>query len=288
MSQTVLVVGASGYLGAEVAASLQARGHSVVGTYCTTPTPLADVRFDFWTDDPVALADAHDPDTIVFAAAVERADVDTVDTDTGDDFERAVRRLARAGRDRRLVYVSSAAVFDGQDGRYAETASRSPTDAYGRRLATAEDVVREGCPDHAILRTDYLFGFGRQGLDDRLAGTRTAVNAGESVAYFTDMYRSPVLVTEAADAVAALVEGCATGVVHVPAPRTSVYSFHRNAMAALEEPTEYVERDSIPPDLDVAPDRSLASNRFASLGGFEPTPVGPALREQGGETPLDR
>ena len=277
----VLVVGASGFLGNAVANELREADHRVVGTYCSTPTPEADTRFDFWTDDVGALAEKHDVDTVVFAAAVEYGgEADTGETAAGPDFERAARRFARGCRDRRLVYVSSAAVFDGSEGRYSETADRSPIDDYGRRLVTAEDVFRDHCDDVAILRTSYLFGFSAGNLDDRLARTRDAVTAGESVAYFEDMYKSPVLVTEAAEAVRVLVESEATEVVHAPAPRTSVYEFHRDAMAALGHDASLVERDSIPPEMTVAPDRALSSDRFASLVGFEPSSVESGLGDQ--------
>jgi dTDP-4-dehydrorhamnose reductase len=274
----VLVVGASGFLGRAVATELHDAGHRVVGTYCSTPTPRAGVEFDFWTDDVRALVGEHDVDAVVFAAAVEYGgEADTGATAAGPGFERAVARFARGCRDCRLVYISSAAVFDGIEGRYPETAERSPIDEYGRRLVTAEDVVQEHCSDVAILRTSYLFGFIGGRLDDRLARTRDAVTEGEPVAYFDDMYKSPLLVTEAAEAVRALVESEATGVVHAPAPRTSVYEFHRDAMAALGYDPSLVERDSIPPDMNVAPDSSLSSDRFASLVGFEPSSVGSGL-----------
>ena len=281
----VLVVGASGYLGRAVATELREAGHRVVGTYCSTPTREADTQFDFWTDDVGALADEHDVDTVVFAAAVEYGDeADTGKTAAGPDFGRATERFARGCRDRRLVYVSSAAVFDGIEGQYTETADRSPIDDYGRRLVTAEDAVRDHCSDAVILRTSYLFGFSAGNLDDRLARTRDAVAAGEPVAYFEDMYKSPVLVTEAAEAVRVLVESEATGVVHVPTPRTSVYEFHRDAMRELGHDHSLVERESIPPEMTVAPDRSIASDRFASLVGFEPSAVGDGLRSQSADS----
>ena len=277
----VLVVGASGFLGRAVATELRESGHRVVGTYCSTPAPETDIQFDFWTEDVGVLADERDADTVVFAAAVEYGgDADTGETAAGPDFQRAAERFARGCRDRRLVYVSSAAVFDGTRGRYPESADRSPIDDYGRRLVTAENAVRDHCSDAAILRTSYLFGFSGGQLDDRLARTRDAVSAGESVAYFEDMYKSPVLVSEAAEAVRVLVESEATGIVHVPAPRTSVYEFHRDAMAALGHDPSLVERDSIPPEMTVAPDSSLSSDRFESLVGFEPSSVESGLGEQ--------
>ncbi|WP_135363775.1 sugar nucleotide-binding protein [Halosimplex halophilum] len=285
MTETVLVVGASGYLGRSVAWRLRRLDNRsdrrVLGTHCSDPGPTAEVGFDFWTDDVAELVAEHGVDTVVFAAAVEYGgDADTGESGVDATFAERAERFAAGVADTRVVYVSSASVFDGTGSRYVESDSRSPRDDYGRRLVTFEDAVEDHCDDATVLRTSYLFGFSTGRLDRRLARTRDHLDRGESVAYFTDMYKSPVLVTEAADAVAALVDGDATGVVHVPTPRISVYDFHCEAMRALGYDPDPVERDSIPEGMDVAPDTSLASERFDSLVDFEPSAVGEGLRSQ--------
>jgi dTDP-4-dehydrorhamnose reductase len=284
MTETVLVVGASGYLGRAVAWRLRERDDEdrrVLGTYCSDPGPTAEVRFDFWTDDVGDLVDEHDVDTVVFAAAVEYGgDRDTGASGVDVAFAERAERFAAACTDARLVYVSSAAVFDGHDAPYAESDPRSPRDDYGRRLVAFENAIEDRCDDAAVLRTSYLFGFSTGRLDHRLARTRDHLDRGESIPYFTDMYKSPALVTEAAETVAALVDGDATGAVHVPAPRISVHEFHCEAMAALGYDPDTVERDAIPESMDVAPDLTLASERFDSLVDFEPSAVGPGLRSQ--------
>ncbi|WP_459192180.1 SDR family oxidoreductase [Halosimplex sp. J119] len=281
MTETVLVVGASGYLGRSVAERLHETGYRVVGTYCSSPAPTASVEFDFWTDSVTAILEEHDVDIVVYAAANEYGgDVDTGESDVADPFDERAERFAAACADRRVVYVSSAAVFDGTDRRYVESDPRSPRDQYGQRLVTFEDAFDEHCPDSIFVRSSYLFGFSRGRLDHRLARTREHLERDEPIAYFTDMYKSPILVTELADAIRALVDGDATGVLHAPAPRVSVYEFHCEAMRALGYEPDLVERDAIPPEMDVAPDTSLSSERFASLVGFEPSAVRPALRSQ--------
>ncbi|WP_415381359.1 SDR family oxidoreductase [Halosimplex sp. TS25] len=286
MTETVLVVGASGYLGRSVAERLHEDGYRVVGTYCSSPAPMASVQFDFWTDDVSPILEAHDVDAVVYAAANEYGgDADTGEADVDDPFDERAERFAADCAGRRVVYVSSAAVFDGTDRRYAESDPRSPRDQYGRRLATFEDAFDEHCDDVVALRSSYLFGFSRGRLDHRLARTREHLERGEPIAYFTDMYKSPVLVTELAETIRTLVGEEATGVLHAPAPRVSVYEFHCEAMRALGHDPAPIERDEIPPEMDVAPDTSLSSERFESLVGFEPSAVAPALRSQRDERP---
>jgi len=291
MTETVLVVGASGYLGRSIAWRLRECDdvdRRVIGTYCSDPGPTAEVRFDFWTDDVGELVDEHGVDTVVFAAAVEYGgDRDTGASAVDAAFAERAERFAAGCADARLVYVSSAAVFDGRDAPYVESDPRSPRGDYGRRLVAFEDAVDAHCDDAAVLRTSYLFGFSTGRLDPRLARTRDHLDRGESVAYFTDMYKSPVLVTEAAETVAALVDGDAVGPVHVPTPRISVYEFHCEAMAALGRDPEPIDRDSIPEGMDVAPDLSLSSQRFDDVVDFEPSAVGSGLRSQVGSGERD-
>lgn len=294
MTETVLVVGGSGYLGRSVVDRLDSgetaepagsaemvQEYRVIGTHCSTPAPTTDVRFDFWTDDVGPILEEYDVDVVVYAAANEYGgDVDTGDTDAGGDFADCAERFAAQCAGRRVVYVSSAAVFDGTERRYVESDTRTPPDEYGERLVAFEDAFADHCDDLAVMRTSYLFGFSLGTLDHRLARTRERLRDGESVAYFTDMYKSPVLVTEAAETVTALVGSEATGPVHVPTPRMSVYEFHCEAMRAFGYDPGPIERDSIPVDMDVAPDTSLDSERFDPVVGFEPSSVRGGLESQ--------
>jgi len=278
-ARTTLVVGASGRLGGAVTAHLRDAGHRVAGTYCSTPVLWADVQFDFWTDDLRPLLSEYGADAVVFAASPEYGgELDTGRTSVTSTFEERAHAVVEACRDCRLVYVSSAAVFDGDDGGYVESDDSSPPDDYGRRLVAFEDSVRELSPDHVCLRTSYQFGVSRGALDPRLERTRRAVETGTPVTYFADMYKSPVAVTDVAAAVASLVAGDATGVLHVPAPRTSVYDFHRDAMAALGYNADLIEAGSIPEWEDVACDRSLSSERFEQVVPVEVQSVHDALR----------
>lgn len=272
-----LVVGASGFLGSKVTEGLRAAGVDVVGTAFDGTVPVTGVetvRYDFWEDDLERILD-ETIDRVVLAATVETDHDRSLET-----FTQAVDRFVDACGDRRIVYVSTDAVFDGEAGRYDEHARPSPTDEYGRRGRLFERRIEGRCPDHCIVRVSYLYGFSKGGLDPRLARTRSRIRAGETVAYFEDAYKSPIAVSDAAEVIARLTRADTTGVVHAAAPRSSIHEFHRTAMAALGEPTERVVPEPVPSGIDYPHDTSLVSARGGVIE-FEPRSVRAVLEGRG-------
>lgn len=132
-------------------AALRRAGVETHGTYQAEVTPDAS-PFDFWQDDITPLLTKTGADTVIFAAAVE------TDAKAAQLAERAERFFgACAGR--RVVYLSSDAVFDGLRGNYTEDDPPSPATLYGKNLVAVEKIVRERCPDACVVRPSYLYGF---------------------------------------------------------------------------------------------------------------------------------
>jgi len=238
----VLVVGGTGLVGSAVVSRTG-------GTAASRRT-----GFDFFADDPRDLVATHDPDAVVVAAAtVERQSVPV------PEYVDAVGAFVDAFADRRLVYVSGDAVFDGSDGRYEPGDVRTPSGDYGRRLQVFEDQV-ERHDDGVVVRPSYVYA--GDPLSPRLADARAALAGGGSCQRYDDIYRSPAHADDVAAAVAELAAGDWVGVFHVPGPRLSVYEFHERALSALGVDTTDLEPVSAPEDASVARDRSLAGPRF--------------------------
>lgn len=271
MTSRALVGGASGFLGRAVVDALRTAAVTTRGTHHGESLEGATLAFDFFGDDPTALPLA-DVDAVVFAAHVERTDHDRRRFLAAAD--RFVAACADAGV--RLVYVSSAGVFDGDAGSYVESDIPTPKSRYGRRLRAFERRVAD-LDDACVLRPGYLFGYARGTLDPRLACTRDRLLSGEAVRYYDDMYKSPVAVTDAAHALAALALGAHRSVIHVPTPRTSVWAFHRAGAKALGLSYRRVRGEPMPPDPSLHRNTSLRSERFDDAVGFRPRSVARAL-----------
>lgn len=173
---TVLVTGATGFVGGRVARRLRDRGDTVVAFVRTPADDLADLGVD---QRQVSLLDlqaiqgaAEDADAIVHAAAVAGPDLATA-TEVNVQGTRAIAGAALLS-ETRLVHVSTTSVYDlaaSGDGVVDENAARVARDgeplvsssgsAYATTKALAEDqvarAVRNGLVG-TVLRPPAVLG----------------------------------------------------------------------------------------------------------------------------------
>jgi dTDP-4-dehydrorhamnose reductase len=200
----LLVIGATGFLG-----GCLIRSH--------------DTRFERFALDRIA-CDVTDPRSVhsafekarpeVVALTAALADIDRCEREP--DLARAInvngaeniaRECARTGA--RLLFTSSAAVFDGDADEYLETASPNPLSVYGKTKAEAEHVIRKLVPDAAIVRLSLALGFsphgGTNALLDKLKSafrrgnpiyapadeSRNAIDASSLTQWILDLAHAP-------------------------------------------------------------------------------------------------
>lgn len=126
------------------------------------------------------------------------------------------RRLAESGL--KVVFFSSNAVFDGEQGGYAEDAPTRPIQEYGRQKREVELGLPEATAGRClILRIGRVVGV-RKGdgtLPDEMARRLTA---GERVDAAQDQVFTPTLVDDIPPTLQALQQIDAAGVFHVAGP----------------------------------------------------------------------
>ncbi|YCK37606.1 sugar nucleotide-binding protein [Actinomadura sp. ATCC 39365] len=205
----LLVVGGSGFLGAELVRRGAAAGHEVTATCHTRPGKTAGVA---WAPldvrrraDVEALVAAVRPEAVVNAAFRQH---DWATTATGA----ANVALAAAAAGSRLVHVSSDTVFSGAAVRYDETCLPDPITPYGAAKAAAETVVAAVAPDAVIARTSLIVGGGGSSHEALVHALATGATKG---VLFTDDVRCPVHVADLAAALLELAAAGPPGVRHV-------------------------------------------------------------------------
>ncbi len=124
--------------------------------------PVGRPEFDLADLASVARAlEALRPDVIVNAAAYTAVDKAEAEAESArlvnaEGAAAVAQAAARIGAP--LIHISTDYVFDGQSDRpYREDDPTGPTGVYGRTKLEGERRVAEACPDHAILRTAWVY-----------------------------------------------------------------------------------------------------------------------------------
>ena len=261
-----VVIGSSGFVGRTIAEFLPAETLTTHHHHARFPNSKP---YDFFEDAPDFLPPP--PATLVFAAAVERAAAEP-------EVVIAMRRLLSRLEGYRLVYLSSDAVFGGSKGNYLETDRPDPVTPYGKTLVACETLIRSALPDYLIIRPSYVYGFSGNVLDKRLARARADLMAGQSFGAFSDMFKSPLGVTQLAEAVVRLARSSLVGTLHVAGERLSVYDFYTQAMRALGVAAEGLQPEPMPNTPILPRDTSLDSSSWQTWFGLRPLSVAKTLK----------
>src|ERR1700730_4896057 len=192
----LLLIGASGFLGAYAARRFPESFDIFTGSRAAVVDSRS-VQIDI-TD--VSSVDATfqrvKPDAVLLLAAL--SDIDRCEAEPDLAFATNVRgpenvAHACARSNARLLFTSSAAVFDGSKHGYTEDDAPTPLSVYGETKARAEAAVLAILPSTIILRIALAIGFaGKKGTNAMLENLSARWACGSPVATPTFEYRNPI------------------------------------------------------------------------------------------------
>ena len=211
----IVLIGANGQLGSDLAEVLVTRGHDLV------PLTHADIEVTDRASVDAAL-DAHHPDLVMNMAAFHKVDV------CEEEVERTfavntfgVRELALACRahDAALLHMSTDYVFGGDRMRhtpYVETDTPAPINAYGVSKLAGEQFVRYLLERYYIFRVTGLYGVaGSSGKGGNFVELMLRLaREGKDIRVVDDQRMTPTYTVDLAQQIAAVVETGPYGLYH--------------------------------------------------------------------------
>jgi dTDP-4-dehydrorhamnose reductase len=219
----ILITGLNGVVGWSIFSEAR-HVHDVVGTYRKRHPAFLGKLFH-----RINLSDAEEvkafvvkarPEYVIHAWAMCDLDV----CETAPHVARAVnvegtRKLIQAVQQlpnlKKLVYISTDHVFDGESAPYQEGDEPVPKHVYGRTKVEAEMLVKDTGFPHLIVRPGLVLGQSAQGNVGPRDFLLARLRAGKPITYFTDEWRTPIGSEELARRVLELTLSKTTGVVHV-------------------------------------------------------------------------
>ena len=192
----LLIIGARGFLGTYAVRSSADRFEVIRGDRSSSAQPRA-VQLDIADSTSVNRAFRQvQPNYVLLLAAM--SDIDRCEAAPEQAFatnargaEHVANACARAKA--RLLFTSTAAVFDGKKHGYSEEDEVSPLSVYGNSKARAENAVRSLLPSAIVLRFALVLGFaGKIATNAMLDSVMQKWKAGQPVSFPTRETRNPV------------------------------------------------------------------------------------------------
>lgn len=274
MQRKILITGASGFLGRYLIKD-SPQSTQILAQYFTHPIHSTGEEFqslelDLTQSSFDKLAEFK-PDVIIHTAA--QSSIDSCESNPEQvwsiNFE-ATKRLIDFAKEMnsRFIYTSTDIVFDGKKGNYSEKDIPNPVNVYGQTKLESEKYILENLKNSVVARLALFYGKVLNGTPSFTEVMLENLRAGKKVNAFTDQYRSPLLVSQLAQAIWELVNSDFCGLIHIGgSERISRYDMAKILCGQFNLPLELVNpvpshqaNLATPRPLDCSLDISLASS----------------------------
>jgi len=262
----VIVTGAKGQLGTDMASLLSEAGYEVHA--------FGREKLDF-TDrrEVLEVVEALQPDIIVHCGAYTKVDQAETERELAERVNgHGSGYLAEAAElvGAKLVYVSTDYVFDGTAVEpIPESAATNPINVYGASKLLGETLVKAAAKRYFIVRTSWVYGLHGSNF------VKTMLNLGRQGKPLTvveDQFGSPTFTVDLAECVLRLIQSDHYGTYHVS--NSGSCSWYEFAQAIFEEAGMKVELAPVDSSRFIRPAQrpaySVLRHQSLSENGFPP------------------
>jgi dTDP-4-dehydrorhamnose reductase len=228
----LLVTGASGLLGLNMALDASRQGYAVTGVVNShrlsgTPFEVRAVDLANLSCLP-SLLDETRPDLVVHCAAMAILDTCEANPRLAEIINARLPGILADETGRRgikLIHISTDAIFDGSRDRYKEEDQPNPLGVYARTKLAGEQAVRATNSQALVARVNF-YGWSLYGQRSLAEFFFTNLSTGRQVKGFTDVFFCPLLVNDLGQLLLEMAERNLAGIYHVASSEcVSKYEF---------------------------------------------------------------
>ncbi len=221
--KTVLITGANGLLGQKLCLRFSS-SFKVIATDLQPESLVTLPNLSYETLDvtDVRNVDFHvghyRPSVIINAAAYTDVDGCEIHKDRAWAVNvGGIKNLTKACQEHqvKLVQLSTDYIFDGENGPYSEDDPPHPVGFYGQTKLESEKVIQESGIDFIIVRTNVLYGFGKNVKKNFLFWLLEKLSAGEKISIVTDQFNNPTSADNLAECILEIVQRDLSGILHI-------------------------------------------------------------------------
>jgi dTDP-4-dehydrorhamnose reductase len=228
----ILVTGASGLLGLNLALAVDGKQHQIIGVANTQPftwVGFKSVKAELTEPGVVeSLIEEHKPEVIIHCAAIANVD----DCESRPDVAEKINAqlpgeiaAVAAKHSLKMVQISTDAVFDGLVGNYKEIDVPNPLSVYASTKLAGEKAVAEANPNALITRVNF-YGWSMAGNRSLAEWFVNNLKEGKAIKGFTDITFCPMMVLDLTNTMMEAIRLDLKGTYHMVGPQVmSKYDF---------------------------------------------------------------
>jgi len=226
MNMRIFIFGGSGRIGYRFFNNFQLEGHELVSTYfesnLSEPNKVWK-KLDISNKERVLEAVSEfKPELVIHSSALTNVDLCETNHNIANSINiEGTKNIVEACKMIRskIVFISTAYVFDGKKTIYFENGNCNPATYYGKTKLFGEEIIKSSGLSHLILRTDQPYGW-KEKWQKTNSVTRVLDNFenNQEVREVIDWYNNPTFIEDIVDVTKILLHRNLEGLYHVVGP----------------------------------------------------------------------
>jgi len=246
----ILITGASGMLGATLADVWQDK-------YTIFATDLANFKknsvknfkeFDLFSSSYKELINWSTPDIIVHCAAITNVDQceEQYKQAMAVNAESVKKLLQSSHNNTKIIFISSEAVFSGEQHLATESDKTNPKTVYGKSKIIAEEYLKESGNSHLAVRTTIV---GKNINTSKIGFVEWVISSikhKKEIVLFEDVLFTPITIWHLAEELEWILENNVSGTIHIAGQQPiSKFEFGKQVCEKLDLDTSLIRRGNL-------------------------------------------